>query len=106
MVGVQGAILAVDMETARRKVWCEVPDGVDGISSGGEDGLVFSDFTDRVYWARQGAAPLKLLDTAKQGIHAADIHFMSDLGLLLVPTFRGDRIMAYSWNVPSAAESR
>ncbi|WP_066627951.1 YncE family protein [Labilibacter marinus] len=68
----------------------------DGIVKLPNGDFITSDWKGRVFYiyAKDWSKTL-LLDTREQGINAADIDFIADQNLLLVPTFFHNRVMAY-----------
>lgn len=68
--------------------------GGDGIAAVGENYLV-SSWHGEVYFVDQAGSNTKLLDTKDQKINAADIDYIEDLNMLLVPTFFGNKVVAY-----------
>ena len=68
---------------------------IDGLVATGDGGYLISDFLGAVYLVRPGEKRIKLSDTSKEEIMAADIDFIIDKRLLMVPTFYDNRVMAY-----------
>ena len=69
--------------------------GIDGLEATGHGQYIFSDWSGRVYMVGTDKKIEKILDTTPAGINAADIEYIPDLHLLLVPTFGDNRIVAY-----------
>ena len=68
--------------------------GGDGIAAVGDDYLV-SSWHGEVYHVDQNGSTTKLLDTKDAKINAADIDYSQSKNLLLVPTFFGNKVVAY-----------
>lgn len=68
--------------------------GGDGIAAVGENYLV-SSWNGEVYFVDKAGLTTKLLDTKAEKINAADIDYIEDQNMLLVPTFFGNKVVAY-----------
>lgn len=97
-----GRLFAVEYESGEVEQIADLSDtiaGIDGIAADGEGNYLVSDWTGtvlRVNLDQLGSeGPAVLVDTGADGINAADISFAESEGLLLVPTFGDNRIMAY-----------
>ncbi|MBN2635989.1 MAG: hypothetical protein JXR61_06945 [Prolixibacteraceae bacterium] len=67
----------------------------DGIIPLGDNDYITSDWRGRVFYIPANGEPVTLLDTRDQEINAADIDYIADENLLLVPTFYDNRLNAY-----------
>lgn len=67
----------------------------DGIIPLGDNDYITSDWRGRVFYIPANSEPVTLLDTRDQEINAADIDYIADENLLLVPTFYDNRLNAY-----------
>lgn len=96
IVGMNNRIVAYDLETKSMK---EVVAGfgfrVDGLESDGHNGYVFSDWSGGVYYWGPDRDVKTLLNHADEKINAADIEYIPEMQLLLVPTFFDNRVRAY-----------
>lgn len=72
----------------------EIP-STDGIASDGKGNYFFSNWNGEVYFVYAKGGQWKIIDTKDQKINAADITFVPKQSLLLVPTFFGNRLVAY-----------
>jgi glucose/arabinose dehydrogenase len=95
LVGTNGRLLAADTATGETSVVADNTDYIDGVAADGRGGYVISDFMGAVRRVGEGGEMVKILDTAKDGIQAADITVAAAQGLLLVPTFSDNRVLAY-----------
>jgi hypothetical protein len=69
----------------------------DGIVSTGNTGeYLVSSWHGEVYFIPKEGKPESFINTISQGINAADIEFIADKNLLLVPTFFKNSVSAYS----------
>ena len=75
--------------------WLEETGGIDGLEGVGDGRYLFSDWSGNVYLVGKDKKIEKIMDTTPAGINAADIEFIPEKKLLLVPTFGDNRIMAY-----------
>ncbi len=69
--------------------------GIDGLERLPDGNFVFSDWQGHVYLSDNEGTITEILDTTPAGINAADIEFIPEQSLLLIPTFFDNRIMAY-----------
>lgn len=91
-------ILKVSLEDGSYETVADETGGIDGLEATGKNSFLFSDWTGNVYHVELGSDPLKLLDTTKAGMNAADIEYIPSKNLLLVPTFLDNRVFAYKLN--------
>ena len=86
---------SVDMAT---KEATEIAGGLpnpDGIEAVGDGGYLVSDWQGQVTYVSADGETEVLLDTREESVSAADIEFIIERNLLLVPTFYGNSVMAY-----------
>ncbi|WP_017730629.1 SMP-30/gluconolactonase/LRE family protein [Nafulsella turpanensis] len=77
----------------------------DGIAAVNENAYLVSNWQGEVYYVVEGIEGVeKILDTKEQKINAADIEFVRERDLLLVPTFFDNRVVAYKLIMGEAAE--
>ncbi len=76
-----------------QKVAEEIPGG-DGIERY-KDGWIVSNWNGEIYHIDKDGKVTKLLDTKAQKINSADIEDIEEQNLLLVPTFFGNKVVAY-----------
>ncbi|MGK7395682.1 MAG: SMP-30/gluconolactonase/LRE family protein [Candidatus Cyclobacteriaceae bacterium M3_2C_046] len=70
----------------------------DGVVPDGEGNFIVSSWQGEVFFISQDWDKTQLLDTRDQEINSADIDYIIDQNLLLVPTFFDNRVVAYSLN--------
>jgi len=69
--------------------------GIDGIAPDGKGNYFISDWRGKTSLVSPSGQITELLNTTNDKINAADITFIKDKKLLLVPTFFDNRVMAY-----------
>jgi len=94
MIGCNKIALA-DLKNKGTMTWLEGTGGIDGLEGTGDGRYIFSDWSGNVYLVGTDKKIEKILDTTAAGINAADIEFIPEKRLLLVPTFGDNRVMAY-----------
>jgi len=70
-------------------------EGIDGLKPDGKGNYIISDWQGKVQLVNTEKKPEVLLNTTKAGINAADIEFIIDQKLLLIPTFGANCVVAY-----------
>lgn len=93
--GTPKGILAIALQDAEISMWAEGTGGIDGLEWNGSDGFLFSDWQGKTYSVQKGQKPMLMLDTTSDKINSADIGFSQEKGILFVPTFFDNRVMAY-----------
>ncbi|NEM97545.1 gluconolaconase [Pontibacter sp. BT327] len=68
----------------------------DGITKAGTDGYFVSNWEGEVYYVNLEGKKWKVLDTKGKNMNAADIYYSGKTQLLYIPTFKDNRIVAYS----------
>lgn len=81
------------------KVLAEDIGAGDGIVAVDDNSYLVSNWEGEVYYVRQGQEKVKVLDTKDQDINSADIEYIQERNLLLVPTFKDNRVVAYRLNM-------
>lgn len=94
MIGCEKIVL-VGLKDKKTLVWLDETGGIDGLEGTGDGRYIFSDWSGNVYVVGADKNIEKLLDTTPAGMNAADIEFIPEKKLLLVPTFGDNRVMAY-----------
>ncbi len=92
----EGRLKAVDFKSKAVTVIAEIGGGIDGVESNGKGAWIISDWSGKISWVSPNGSVLTLLDTRDEKINAADIEYVVEQRLLLVPTFFDNRVMAYS----------
>ncbi len=69
--------------------------GADGLRAFGESGFIISDWTGLTAMVDMQGNVTKLLDTRDEKINSADLEFIPDKNIVLIPTFFDNRVVAY-----------
>lgn len=94
VVGFNGEVRFLDPETQKWTNWTKGIKSADGIAKV-EDGFLVSSWHGEVYFVNEEGKNWRILNTTGKSINAADISFSENLGLLFVPTFNDNRVVAY-----------
>jgi len=98
LVASQGSndFATVDLETKTRKVVTEGVNHGDGIAFTGTEGYyLVSDWGGEVFIINPDFSKVSVLNTKEQEVNSADIDYMPEMKMLLVPTFYKNCIVAY-----------
>jgi outer membrane protein assembly factor BamB len=94
----KGELIAIDKSTQEKTVLASGVRGGDGIVPI-KEGYLLSAFQGEIYFAdkNKGNTPaVKLLDTRANKLNAADMSYIPKENILLVPTFYGNTVVAYT----------
>ncbi len=89
-------ILQIDIKTKSIKTLVENCGGIDGLEKLKDGNFIYSNWQGRIFITK-GTESIKLLDTVDK-LNTADIDFVPDKNLVLVPTFSGNSVEAYTLN--------
>jgi len=95
LIGMAGSVLKAGLQDAALSVYIENTGGIDGLEADGNGNYIISDWTGNVHLIHPGKEKIKLLDTTPVKQNAADIEFIIEKNMLLVPTFFDNRVTAY-----------
>ena len=90
-----GTLLRVDLDTKRTSVVAKVGFGIDGLKPANREGFVLSDWVGNVFFLKGDGTLVHLLKPTRKNVNAADIEYLSDRKLVLIPTFFDNRVVAY-----------
>lgn len=99
LVASQGSndFAAIDLKSKNRQL---ITDGInhgDGIAWTGIPGYyIVTDWEGEIFMINPDSTAVSLLRTKDQGINSADIEYLRDMNLLLVPTFYRNSLVAYN----------
>ncbi len=95
VIGTKKGIFAVRISDG--KTWHIVKNtgGIDGLKPDGNGNYIISDWLGKVQLVGTEIEPELLLNTSGTGINAADIEYIEEIKMLLIPTFGANRVMAY-----------
>ena len=89
-------LLSVDLATKAIQTLARFDAGViDGIRPDGTGGWLVSIWEGRLYRVSSAGGLTRLLDKTAPSVHLADFEYVPASGLLVIPTFEGNRVMAY-----------
>lgn len=69
--------------------------GIDGFKPLAPGRYIVSDWAGKTQIIEKDKPPIVLLDTTAQKVNAADLEFIAEKNLLLIPTFFDNRVVAY-----------
>lgn len=95
LIGMAGSVMKAGLKDAALSVYIENTGGIDGLEAEGNGNYIISDWTGNVHLIHPGKEKIKLLDTTPVKQNAADIEFIIEKRMLLVPTFFDNRVTAY-----------
>ncbi|MEO0334033.1 MAG: gluconolaconase [Bacteroidota bacterium] len=92
-----GFLAPIDLDSKQvQDTWLEDIPSADGIIKTQNGDYIVSTWQGEVHYvAAESGETIKLLDTKAEEINAADIGYIPQQSLLLVPTFRDHRVVAY-----------
>ena len=90
-----GTIKAVTLQNKRITALAKIGSGIDGLRSDGRGNYFISDWQGRTSFVSATGQVSVLLDTRAKRINAADLEYIKDMQLLLIPTFFDNRVVAY-----------
>jgi hypothetical protein len=92
-------LLCVNLDSKEIKVLGEGLESADGIVALDNDNYLVSSWTGLIHFVGNDSKVQKILDTKDQKINAADITFIPEENLLIVPTFNANSLMAYKMEI-------
>ncbi len=98
MVGTAKGLLRVNIKTKSAKMEVPLEGGIDGLKSDGKGSYIVSDWKGKIQLIGKETKPVVLNDTSDKKINAADIEYIPEKKMILVPTFFDNRVVAYKLN--------
>ncbi|KAF0194813.1 MAG: NHL repeat containing protein [Bacteroidetes bacterium] len=95
LCGQNDRIVAINLKSGEITTYINNTGGIDGLESVGLKTYVFSDWSGHIYMVEPGKEKMMLLDTSPLKVNAADIGYNKSDGILYVPTFFNDGVVAY-----------
>lgn len=92
-VGTSNQLLKIDPTDKKIRVYVDETGGIDGLVSVGGSKFVVSDWSGRVMLINQNDK-IVLQNTAEANIQAADLGYIPEENLILIPTFFDNRVVA------------
>jgi outer membrane protein assembly factor BamB len=96
--------LKVISQNGKEEVIAEGIDASDGIGVVSDNSYLVSNWNGEVYYVVESLEKVKVLDTKDQKVNSADIEYVKEGNLLLVPTFNDNRVVAYRLNMGDTVE--
>lgn len=91
------SLKAADISTGRVTTVTELAEGViDGVTVDGRGGYLVSHWQGRIYRIGASGDVFKLLDVSVPGTKCADFAYLPGQGMLVIPSFTGHRVIAYT----------
>ncbi len=91
----KGELRAVDVNTKTMTVIADGMTVTDGIVPEGKGNFFVSDWNGQVFHVNADGTKEQLLDTRPEKVNSADIEYVARRKLLIVPTFFGNKLVAY-----------
>lgn len=100
-----GSIKVVDLDDKSMTSLVDVgiPSIMDGIVPDGNGNYIITDFNGRIFLVTPAGEKTLLLDTSAPELGCADIEYISDKQLLIVPGLYSNRLTAYSLKLPTGS---
>jgi len=95
LVGTADGLLRINLHTKVIKMEIPHKGGIDGLKKVEKGKYIVSDWKGKIQLMEKGKDPMVLLDTTNKKINAADLEYISDKKLVLIPTFFDNRVVAY-----------
>ncbi len=89
-----GIFYEIDKKTKALRKIADGLEGADGIAAYGDD-FIISNWNGEIYYVWANGKIKKLLDTKADKLNAADLIYLPEQNLLVVPTFYGNTAVAY-----------
>ncbi len=99
MIGIDGSVLQVNYDGGQLETYIPGTGSIDGLEAVEGKHYIKSDWAGHIHLLHPGKDKILLLDTADDDINAADIEYVPGTGMLYVPTFHDNRVMAYKLNM-------
>lgn len=90
-----GFLKTIDLTDKSIATFAETGFGIDGVQSDGKGNFLVSDWQGKTAFVRSTGEVKELLNTTDSNINSADIEFIPEKQLLLIPTFFDNRVLAY-----------
>lgn len=90
-----GKIKAVDLENQIIRLVVDAKTGADGLRTFGDQAFIISDWAGRTAMINVDGEIIELLNTTEQNINSADLEYIAEKNMVIIPTFFDNRVMAY-----------
>jgi len=95
LIGTKKGIFGVGLENKNIRHLIKGTGGIDGLELFENNYFIISDWMGKVQLVHAERESILLLNTTDQSINAADIEYIAEQNLLLIPTFGDNRVTAY-----------
>lgn len=101
LIGTKNKLLSFDYSDTgiETKEYITETGGIDGVEAIGDNKYLISDWEGRIHLISTDDEKKLLLDTTPEEINAADIEYNADKGIMYVPTFFNNTVVAYRVNL-------
>jgi len=96
LIGTKNGIFILNIKDKELKNIVKNTGSIDGLEPDGHGNYIISDWSGKVQFIKAGMSPIEIINTTDNSINAADIEYITDRKLLLVPTFFNNRLAAYT----------
>jgi sugar lactone lactonase YvrE len=94
-----GVLKAVDIEHGRlRRIACFGAAVIDGIRLDNDGNYLVSKWDGQVFSVSPDGDVVEILDIRSEGLNTADFEYLPEQNLLVIPTFLGNKVVAYRVN--------
>lgn len=95
LIGCSGYMLAMNPTNGRLTRFIESTGSIDGLEKYDSNRYIITDWSGMTHIVQPGKRKILLIDTKSKNINAADLEYIPQKKLLLIPTFSDNRVMAY-----------
>lgn len=95
LIGTRNNILNIDMDTKEIKVHIYDTGGIDGLVDAGDHSFITTDWQGMTQKVNLLEGMETLIDTRPDSINAADLEFLLEEKIMIIPTFNDNRVRAY-----------
>lgn len=95
LIGINGSVLKTGLKDKKTSVYIKDTGSIDGLVANGKGSYLISDWQGHVNLISPEKQKLLLLDTTPEEINAADIEYIVEKKILLIPTFFNNHVTAY-----------
>lgn len=97
LVGTAAGLLRINLN--KKDIKMEIPNkgGIDGLKRIRKGKYIVSDWKGKTQLIGKNIEPIILLDTTNKKINAADLEYIPDKRLIIIPTFFDNRVVAYKF---------
>jgi len=99
LIGTGNGIVAADPESGKATLVISHEGAIDGLIPIGKSRYIISDWAGTTQLLSKGKAPVVLRNTIAEKINAADLGYIPQSGIVLIPTFYNNRVCAFSLNL-------